>query len=196
MTDGIVPYTNFGTHQISYTYTGENGFSAAIALEEGSAEDTSGSAIHDYMPHVAAGVAYKQGWGGVSVVAGYDSNVEEFAVKGRVDVNVSEQASLFVMAAYDTGLDADEDPGFGGNYYAPWGGDWAVWGGGQYNFTEKTSLRAQLSYDDDDNFGAVLSMRHFVVDNFYVQPEVVYSDNFELEDADAWGARLRFQRNF
>ena len=33
--DGLVPYGPFGTHQIAYTFTGGNGFTAAIALEEG-----------------------------------------------------------------------------------------------------------------------------------------------------------------
>ena len=33
--DGLVPYGPFDTHQIAYTFTGGNGFTAAVALEEG-----------------------------------------------------------------------------------------------------------------------------------------------------------------
>ena len=42
------------------------------------------------------------GWGKVGVVAGYDANLEDVAVKGRLDVNATEQLSLFVMAGYDS----------------------------------------------------------------------------------------------
>ena len=29
-----------------------------------------------------------------------------------------------------------------------------------------------------------------------ITPEVVYVDNFDADNADAFGARIRFQRNF
>ena len=43
--------------------------------------------LDDYVPHVVGGVGWTGGWGGVSVVAGYDAVWEEGAVKGRVDFN-------------------------------------------------------------------------------------------------------------
>ena len=46
--------------------------------------------LDDYVPHVVAGVGWTGGWGGVSVVAGYDAVWEEFAVKARVDVKATE----------------------------------------------------------------------------------------------------------
>ena len=63
---------------------------------------------------------------GVSAVAGYDSDEEEFAIKGRLDVTPSDMFSLFVMGAWTD----DERRQSGGNYYASWGGDWAIWAGG------------------------------------------------------------------
>jgi hypothetical protein len=58
--DLAVPYGPFGTHQIAYTFTGSNGFSAAIALEEGANsygtldgagnEGAGGWPIDDFMP--------------------------------------------------------------------------------------------------------------------------------------------------
>ncbi len=47
-------------------------------------------------------MAWTQGWGGIAVVGGYDSVLEEGAVKARLDVNATEQLSLFVMAGYST----------------------------------------------------------------------------------------------
>jgi hypothetical protein len=68
-----VPFGPFSTHQIACTYKGENGFAAAVALEEGSGALT----LDDYMPHVVAGASYTQGWGGLSGVVGYDSVSED-----------------------------------------------------------------------------------------------------------------------
>ena len=108
--DGLVPYGPFDTHQIAYTFTGGNGFTAAVALEEGGgnfnesfgpapgADIPDIYALDSYVPHVVGGVGWTGGWGGVSVVAGYDAVFEEGAIKGRVDFNVGDAISLFVMA--------------------------------------------------------------------------------------------------
>ncbi|RUV24999.1 porin, partial [Mesorhizobium sp. M1A.T.Ca.IN.004.03.1.1] len=58
--------------------------------------------IDSYVPHVVGGVKYTQGWGAISGVIAYDSNYEEVAGKLRLDVNVSDALSLFVMAGYGT----------------------------------------------------------------------------------------------
>jgi hypothetical protein len=190
-----VPYGPFGTHQIAYTFTGEGGFSAAVALEEGSG----GSVILDYMPHVVGGVAYKGGWGGVSVVGGYDSRLDEGAVKGRIDVNATEQLSLFLMAGYSTNDPAGTGIGNvnANNYYAQWNGDWAVWGGGSFKANDKLTVSAQVSYDEDENFAAVLAAPYKIVSGLTITPEVSYADNFDVaNDGGHWGAFLRFQRSF
>ncbi len=107
------------------------------------------------MPHVAGGVSWTQGWGKIAVVGGYDSVLGRKAPsRARIDVNATEQLSLFLMAGYST-----NDPGFaagGGlparnglgnvdanNYYAQWNGDWAVWGGGTFKVNDKLSVAAQ-----------------------------------------------------
>ena len=59
--------------------------------------------LDSYMPHVVAGASFTQGWGGVSAVVGYDAVWEEWAGKVRVDVNATEQLSLFAMAGYKSG---------------------------------------------------------------------------------------------
>ena len=56
--------------------------------------------LDSYIPHVVAGVGYTGGWGGVSVVGGYNSVWEEWAVKARLDVKASEALSLFVMGGW------------------------------------------------------------------------------------------------
>ena len=75
MTDGIVPYGPFATLQIAYTYTGANGFSAAIALEQGDEDEGEGPSgiTEDYAPYVVGGVSLTQGWGKIGVVVGWDT---------------------------------------------------------------------------------------------------------------------------
>ena len=195
--DGLVPYGPFDTHQMAYTFTGGNGFTAAVALETGTggaAIDAGGVVVADayaidsYMPHVVGGIGYTGGWGGIAVVAGYDSVWEEGAVKGRIDFNASDAISLFVMGAWSS------TDSF--NYYAPWGGDWAVWVGGAWQFNEKATLNFEVGYDDFENFSTAVNLDYELVNNFHVIPEITYVDNFDTDPDDNWGAMLRLQANF
>jgi hypothetical protein len=215
--DIAVAYGPFDTNQISYTWVGGNGFSAAIALEEGGGDDylfdTDGDGdldvagdlytLDSYVPHVVGGLSWTQGWGGISAVVGYDANWEEWAGKVRLDVNATEQLSLWVMAGYKSGADEDflgvdglDNP----NYYGQWSGDWAVYGGGTYQATEKASINVQLAYDEGENFSAVANVDYTLVPGFRVIPELVYVDNFDDEvgdgDNDAFGGFLRLRRSF
>ncbi len=210
--DIAVGYGPFDTHQISYTWTGANGFSAGLALEMGDGDDAEFDAdgdgvfettisdiytVDSYVPHVTGGVAYTAAWGGVSAVVGYDSVWEEWAAKARLDVNATEQLTLFLMAGFASNDDdwGDDSP----NYYGAWGGDWAVWGGGAYTVSEKTKINAQLAYDEEENFSAGLNVAYELVPGLVITPEVVYVDNFDDDlgdDNDAFGGMVRFQRTF
>ena len=226
LNDGLVPYGPFETLQIAYTYTGANGFSAGIAIEQGDedegvnyglgplvpvANDVGAGITEDYAPYVVGGVSLTQGWGKIGVVAGYDSWEDEVAVKGRLDVNFTETASVFVMAAWDSGGDDIETEtrtingvptvvivNNGSNFYAPWGGDWAIWGGTAVKFNEKATFNAEVGYDDFENFSVAANVAYDLVPGFTITPEIAYVDNFsdEVEDADAWGVNVRFQRTF
>src|SRR5690606_29332276 len=94
--DTLVPYGTFDTNVIQYYFDGGNGFSAVLSLEDGSGDYT----IDSYVPHVVVGAKYTQGWGSIAAVGAYDSNYEEFTGKVRLDVNATEQLSLWVMAGY------------------------------------------------------------------------------------------------
>lgn len=204
--DDIIPYGPFETNLVSYTFDAGNGFSALVALETGEA----GSAyeIDSYMPHVVGAVKYEGDWGGVSLTGGYDSVVEEFAVKGRLDVTVNEQFSLFAMAAWGS---TDDDLGEYGNFnnYKTWAGDWAAWVGGTYQLTEKASFNIQGSYTDggdyigDAQWAVVADVDYELVKDLHIIPEVTYSD-LDLADGDGhnepggdgFGGMLRIERKF
>jgi hypothetical protein len=232
--DDIIGYGPYGTHQISYGWASDSGFGAAVALEVGDG-DLVGPfipaiiAIPDlytldsYVPHLVGGVGWQGAWGGASVVAGYDSVWEQGAVKGRVDFYPTDRLSLFAMAAwasYDEDFEAPapfffpnqwsaSDVGDSPNYYAPWGGGWAVWAGGSFMMTDKATFNLQVSYDEMEDFALVANVAYEVVPNFVVTPEIAYIDNFNddlsddldfFEDVDIpsenWGFFVRAQANF
>ena len=195
MNDGLVPYGPFQTLQIAYTYKGANGFSAALAVEQG--DEGGGGITEDYTPYVAGGVSLTQGWGKIGVVAGWDSWQQQVAVKARLDIKITETASVFVMGAWDSGGDSEESAdNTGANFYAPWGGDWAVWGGTAIKLNEKATFNAEVGYDDFEDFSAVANVAYELVPGLRITPEIAYYDNFDEEDVDSVRGQLRFQRNF
>ncbi|MBP0587548.1 porin, partial [Mycobacterium tuberculosis] len=89
----MIQYNSFASNQISYTYNAGNGFSAIIAAEQGEVDQGYDYRIDDYMPHVLVGAKYEQGWGTISGIAGYDSAVEEWGFKARLDVKFTDTVS-------------------------------------------------------------------------------------------------------
>lgn len=206
--DDELQYGAWDTNQIGYTFDAGNGFTVGVSLEEGTGQYE----LEDYMPHVVAGAAYTAGWGAVQLAGAYDSVEEEFAVKGRIEVNASESVKLFVMGAWS---DADDATGVNdrgvpfnprGNFYATWGGDWGIWGGAEVKLSEKATLGLQAAYNDYDDLQVAAQVAYEVVPQFTITPEISYVTNLDdnpdgqfpgdSDDGDEWGAFLRFQRNF
>ena len=180
--DGIVGFGPFDAQLISYTYDAGNGFSAMVSIEDDI------SAGMGYIPDVVAGAKYEAGAFALSVVGGYDENIDEGAVKARLDGSFG-GFSAFVMGGYSTNE--------AGNRFANWGGDWAVWGGLSAPVTERITFNTQLSYDEDETFGAVGNLVFNVARGFDVTTEVFYVDNFDaVGDVDDIGGTIRFQRTF
>lgn len=233
--DDIIRYGPYGTHQIAYGFGTDDGFGAAVALEVGDGDivapflppqfgEPNLYTLDSYTPHVVAGVGWQGAWGGASVVAGYDSVWEQGAVKGRVDFYPTDRLSLFVMAGWATYDDDYSELGYwdgppfvfrtfdtkdSPNYYAPWGGQWAVWAGGSFMLTDKATLNVQASYDEMEDFAIVANVAYELVPNFVVTPEIAYIDSFndDLKDwydsetgndliTENWGFFVRAQANF
>jgi hypothetical protein len=192
--DTLVPYGSFDTNVVQYYFDAGNGFSAVVSLEEGAGADT----IDSYVPHVVGGVKWTQGWGAITAVAAYDSNYEAWAGKARLDVNATNELSLFLMAGFGNKDDVT-DPNTGHNFFKLWDGSWAVWGGGSYKFNEKTSFNVQASYDDGKKFGLAANIAYDIVPGFTITGEVDYinaSASDYHSSFDGIGGILRFQRSF
>jgi len=209
--DTLVGYGPFDATQISYTYTAPSGFAAVIALEDDNAGSDDGNG--NYIPDVSAGLAWKGGAFGAAIIGAYDESLGEGAVKARVDATFG-RVSAFLMGGWssngdETGLYADGGSvtSGGSNHFATWGGDWAIWGGLSADLTERVGSNLQLSYDDDENFGAAANLVFHVVPGFDITTEVDYADAGGVndvahpfrynEDVDkSWGGMVRFQRSF
>ncbi|SFP74268.1 Porin subfamily protein, partial [Mesorhizobium sp. NFR06] len=205
--DTLVPYGDFDTNVVQYYFDAGNGFSAVVSLEEGSGVI---GTIDSYVPHVVGGLKWTQGWGAISGVVAYDSNYEEVAGKVRLDVNVNDALSLWIMAGYGTDDNLSDPtwatPAGGRGFYKQWGGNWAVWGGGTYKFNEKTSFNLQASGDDEKNYSVAANVAYDIVPGFTVTAEVDWShwgeeginwtDRSAFPKKDAVGGLLRFQRSF
>ncbi len=200
MDDSIVGYTPGKANFVSYTFDAGNGFAATIGLEAGAGANY----IDSYVPHVVVGATYTQGWGSVEGVVGYDSNYSEWAGKLRVNVNINEQLSAWVMGGLASGNDSAEELA---NHYNAWQGDWAVWGGFDYKFNDKGILYAQLSYTNGnevlsyskDVWGAAVGVKYTLVPGFFIKPEVSFASAKDAATGDrntGWGAAVRFQRSF
>ncbi len=224
--DDIIGYGPYQTHQISWGWASDNGISFGVAVEEGDgntvmpfqfnynmfADGGTLYTIDSYAPHVVAGLGWHGSWGGVSVVGGYDTVWDEGAVKARVDFYPTDTLALFAMAGwasvnedipYDyTPIGLKDSP----NFYAPWGGEWAVWAGLSLKATDKATINLQASYDQVEDFAIVANIAYEVVPNFVVTPEIAYMDNFDSEEMEDWtgqdypfenwGFFVRAQTNF
>jgi hypothetical protein len=204
--DGLISYGPFTTHQIAYTFDAGNGFTIGGAVEEGSNNSTYGSIIQDYMPHVVVGGGWKGAVWGVSGVVGYDSNEEEVAVKGRIDITPTEAFSFFGMFGWsdvDSGNDDDDatarSRGFSdqGNYYAQWGGDWGLWVGAAWHISDRYTLNGEFDYNELGDYSFDVDVNVVVVPGFVVTPGIGYKNNDQLEtDNEQWGGYLRTQFTF
>ena len=188
--DDVIGNGPYDTNLISYTFT-SGAFSGIVSLESGGDGDFENHdyAIDSYMPHAVIGAKFTQGWGSVGLVGGYDANHETFAVKGRVDVKATDTISGFLMAGWG------DDDDF--NYYKPWGGSWAVWGGLTAAVSDKAKVNMQVAYDDWEELAASVNVEYELVPGFKITPEATYYDEGKRGDGDDYfGGIVRFQRSF
>jgi hypothetical protein len=202
--DDVINYQSGQTNQVSYTFTGGNGFSAIIAAEQGSVE-FGDNVIDNYMPHVLAGAKYEQAWGAISGDIGYDSKQEDVAAKLRLDVKFTDTISAWVMGGYQSDYDSSSFDTGEGNWFGTWQGDWAAWGGVAAKLSDKATLNAQAAYESEGTYALALNVAYELVPGFVITPEINYTKfdgarkdaaEFDSGQDDAFGGIIRFQRTF
>ncbi|MCE3543600.1 porin, partial [Escherichia coli] len=135
---------------------------------------------------------------GISGVVGYDSVIEEWAGKLRLDVKFTDTVKAFVMGGYQSNFD---DSGRNQNWFGTWTGDWAVWGGLSAKVSDKATVNAQLAYESEGTYSGTLNLAYELVPGFTITPEVTYTKFDGLRKAasianggndDAFGGMIRF----
>jgi hypothetical protein len=190
---------NFGPSEvpmIAYTYKAD-ALTAYIAVEDDGTNDGEAPGASD-APNVTGGFKYDTGILSGTLVAGYDESEDAVALKSRLDAKFGALA-LWVMGGWNS-------DGESSNSYAPstnygdirlgWG-DWAVWGGGGYKFSDKIAVNVQAAFTDSDVFNASANLQWTPAAGFFVQPEVTYTSvDHDGVDEDQWVGAIRFQRTF
>ncbi|WFR97846.1 porin [Rhizobium tumorigenes] len=200
--DDVIEYGIKGQdelNQLTYSYDAGNGFTAVASIEDsynGNAAGANGENSSDhYAPDGVLGLGYKTGAFTFRVVGGYDSIVEEGALKARIDAKFG-GFSAFVMGGYNTdGNKLNKYAGDNGNGIG-WG-DWAVWGGIGDQINDKLKFNVQVAYDDNKTFAATTNLKFYPVKDLVFQPEVSYTKYDSAPgDNDNWAGILRIQRTF
>jgi hypothetical protein len=213
--DDVIYDGPYELNQLTYNYDAGNGFTAVVSLEDSnSGSDTSDyggawveSKTDHYAPDVVAGFGYTTGTLGFKVVGGYDSIVEEGAIKARVDAKFG-GVEAFVMGGWNT--DGDKLNQYAGSYQnvsacttsdgvvhgaeCGWG-DWALWAGVGVPVSEKLKWNLQLAYTDTKIFEATTNVKFNPVKDLLIEPEVSYVHYDAIND-DTVAGILRFERNF
>ncbi|MDE1996286.1 MAG: porin, partial [Rhizobiaceae bacterium] len=209
--DDVIYDGPYELNQLTYSYDAGNGFTAIVSREDsnsGSDSTTFGGAwvqskADHYAPNVVAGAGYKAGNFAFKVVGGYDSIVEEGAIKARVDADFG-VFKAFLMGGWNTdgkkmnqyagtNLNASACPADRGDLCG-WG-DWAVWGGFTVPINDKLQANAQVAYTDSKILEVTGNLRFNPVKALLIEPEVTYT-NFDSVNQDQWAGILRFQRTF
>ncbi|WJH39472.1 porin [Aliirhizobium terrae] len=197
--DDVVNYGPSERNQVAYTYKGGNGFSAFVALEDDGVNDNDVPGHASDWVDVAGGLKFDNGTFMAGVTAGYDESAEEGAIKARLGGKFG-AFSAFVMGGWNTDGDSVNSYAPGSSYGTGttigWG-DWALWGGAGYKFTDTVAANMQVAYTDNDVFSAAANVQWTPVSGFLIQPEVAYTniDN-AVADEDMWSGMVRIQRTF
>ncbi|KEA04207.1 porin [Rhizobium rhizogenes] len=199
-------------NQLTYKYDSGNGFTALVSLEDSNSSATSssyrgawqtGKADH-YAPDVVAGAGYKGSMFQFRIVGGYDSVVEEGAIKARIDGDFGAFKPFF-MGGWNT--DGDKLNKYAGSFLntnaaacpkngadCGWG-DWAFWTGFSYTFTPKLQNTTMVAYTDSGILQATTNLAWRPVKDLVVTPELTYM-RYDAANTDQWTGALRFERKF
>jgi hypothetical protein len=191
--DDVISYGPFELNQVTYTFDGGNGFKAMVSLEDDGTNDNDIPGGASDWPDAVAGIKYDSGTFAASLVGGYDESQEEGAVKARISGTFG-AFSAFLLGGWNTDGDSVNKYAPGDSEGISWG-DWAVWGGAGYKFTDKVAANVQLSYTDNETFAATGNVQWTPVSGLLIQPEISYT-SWDAIDEDQFAGMVRLQRTF
>ncbi|MDL2402935.1 porin [Rhizobium mayense] len=179
-------------NQLSYFYDGGNGIFGVVSIEDSLSTNLNPNSADHYAPDPVVGLGYKAGPWSLRVVGGYDSVVEEGAIKARVDADFG-LLGAFLMGAWNT--DGSKINKFANGDVTGSTGDWALWTGSTVKINDRLSWNTQFAYADNKTFQAASNVEWFVTRDLKIEPEVSYV-NYDRINVDSWAGALRVQRSF
>jgi hypothetical protein len=192
--DDVIDYGPSEVPMLAYTFDAGNGFSAFVSVEDdGQNNDDIPGHASDW-PNFAGGVKFDNGTILAGITAGYDESAEAAGIKARVGGKFG-KFNAFIMGAWNT--DGNERHSYApGDGFVSWG-DWALWGGGGYKFSEKLATNLQVAYTDNKTLAATGNIQWTPVSGLLFQSELAYTrwDN-DVVDKDTLAGLLRVQRTF
>lgn len=177
----------YNSTEVSYTYTGDNGFSAVIAAIEAGAGT--------FRPNFEGGVNLEQSWGSLGGIVGYDGIDKSWGVKG---------VARLTFDPFTLGVHVLHSSSESGVYGAvnPAGTEtskWSVLAHVGFQATEKLGINGYFQWFDAT---ASLPRAYQIkgglnwrpIDGLEILPEVRYT-HFDSR-SDAWEGLLRVTREF
>jgi Porin subfamily len=139
-------------HFINYTFSGANGVSATLALEEETYDI-------NYVPNIVAKAMYTQDWGSLEGWVAYDdddgvgaANDAGWSIKGRVTAKVGGAGTLRVLGTYNSN----------NNFYAN-GGKWTLGASYRQKLNDKFTLTGLVQYQADTNFAVAGTPNNLII---------------------------------
>ncbi|MBX3575779.1 MAG: porin [Rhizobiaceae bacterium] len=163
--DGYYGFNN--SAELSYTYSGSNGFSFIVAAVEDQ-DDT------DWAPNGEVGFNYAQGWGSAGAIFGYDENGESWGGKFVVRITPADlpvSGSLHVFYSGTGGAAGDYtilDPAGART-------EWSILAGASVALGERTTVNAGFQWFDTNEYYASANVAFNVAGGLYVTPEIAYT---------------------
>ncbi|WP_181178327.1 porin [Mesorhizobium sp. B4-1-3] len=202
--DDVVPYAGGMTNQVNYTAFLGSGLSVLIGAEQGTKDESGDQGeeseklqaddhlIDSYVPHLVGGVKLGKDWGAIATVLGYDSVAKEFAAKVRLDVQLNDSVSAFLMGGYQSD---HEKP----NYFGAWDGTYAAWSGISASLSPKATFNSQIALADSGTYALAINVDYEAVPGFIITPELDYVSFGAVSQSDfddALGGVVSIKREF
>ncbi|TYR34247.1 porin [Mesorhizobium microcysteis] len=192
--DGDYGSQIYNSGELSYTYTGANGFSAVIAAIE-SIDITTGAGTGKFQPNIEAGAIYEQDWGSIGGIVGYDNPDDSWGAKGVARFNF-DPFSVGVHVLYsssESGVYGAANPDSGET------SEWSVLAHAGVQVSEKVSVNGYFQwFDATTSSPSAYQVKGGLgltpVENLEILPEVRYTK--VSGGGDAWEGVLRFTRSF
>jgi len=182
--------------EISYTFTGGNGFSAIIAAVDNDSDyAVGGPSTSEWETNFEGGVRFTQAWGWVGAMAAYDGVAENWGATAAVGFKIPNTAVELTLRGFyadDTDTEGFYSLRDNGDQYGPFElAEWSILGGASVALTEKVGLAGTFQWFDTDEYFAAVGLPISPVAGLSITPEVSYTSRSE----DFQGI-LRFQRSF